>query len=165
MWQMQEEDDRREAIRKDIRVEYERQRLLDLEMWAEKSRAVEKWRDRTRYHSDSSIAQEDEEERRRALLFRKKSLSANLQREAVEQERDSISPHSIATTRAVWEFGRFQEGERKQAQLKRSNELIGRRLDQVETASRGRSDLSSLVDFDSEPEDEDSSSLVDVVLQ
>jgi hypothetical protein len=81
MWQMQEEEDRRDATRKDIRIEYERQRLMDLEAWAEQSVG------NRQYHSDSSI----QDDQRRKLLSRKLVTSNNSRREAGKQERDAVS--------------------------------------------------------------------------
>lgn len=68
MWQMQEEDDRRDAIRKDIRVEYARQRLMDAEYW-----------DYRPYHSDNSLQDEQssQHDRRRQLLMTKRKHMAD----------------------------------------------------------------------------------------
>jgi hypothetical protein len=68
MWQMQEEEDRRDALRKDIRVEYERQRRTEQELWEQRHTLTENW-----YQSDASLI----DERRRKLLADKLKLSSS----------------------------------------------------------------------------------------
>jgi hypothetical protein len=86
MWQMQEEEDRRDATRKDIRIEYERQRLMDLETWAEQSVG------NRQYHTDPSI----QDDRRRKLLSRKLDASNSSRRESGKRETDAVSVSGTA---------------------------------------------------------------------
>ncbi len=81
MYQMQEEDDRREAIRKDIRFEYERQKMMDMEYWNYRPNNGHKNNsdygndsNKRAYHSDYHPFQEeshDHERRRQRLMLAK----------------------------------------------------------------------------------------------
>jgi hypothetical protein len=80
MYQMQEEDERREAIRKDIRFEYERQRMMDMEYW---NYRPNKNSDKRAYHSDSSFPEESydhDRRRQRLMLAKNKTHSSNADR-------------------------------------------------------------------------------------
>mmetsp|Transcript_6687 Transcript_6687/g.13981 ORF Transcript_6687/g.13981 Transcript_6687/m.13981 type:complete len:226 (-) Transcript_6687:214-891(-) len=84
VWQMQEEEDRRDAIRKDIRVEYERQRLIEREMWEQR----QSFYANSQAGSDSSLGS-----RRQKLIVEKMNLSANSARQGEDEEqRDGASP-------------------------------------------------------------------------
>ena len=68
IWQMEAENDAREAIRRDIRVEYERQRKIEQEIWEQRQRRqcqAEHW------YSASSVSTDD---RRRKLIETKMNL-------------------------------------------------------------------------------------------
>ena len=166
MWQMQEEEDRREAIRKDIRAEYNRQRFMDLERWAETRKLSQS------YHSDSTSGEHDQ---RKKLVIRKMSISDSSMREAGEQDRDNVSVYSIASANAVL-GGEYLPTTGVNVERTRSHSsppnkrksYKERRLGQVKAANISGSDMSSLLDSDdNEYDDGDSSdpSLVEVALQ
>lgn len=111
VWQMQEEEERREQLRRDLRVEYERQRLMDLELWAEQRSVSASTSNSTRtkhYHSDSSLPENStvyqQELRRRQLLKQKMDAVRFPAREGGSQERDSNSSssgNSVVSNHAV----------------------------------------------------------------
>jgi len=153
VWQMQEEDERREAIRRDIRVEYERQRMVDQELWEQRQQ------DERRYHSDSSM----QDDRRRKLLMSKMNLSSNMQL----QQRGRSQPAHVRN--------RLPLSPPSQEEVKRrrfhseppavQSPYEDQRIQQLrEKMLKERSDMSSLLDSD-EDDDEDDSSMVDVALQ
>ena len=164
VWQMQEEDDKRAAIRKDIRIEYERQRLLDLERFAGHSIATRQ------YESDSSL----EDDRRKSLLNSKSEVTArrrNLDREV--RDSASISGTSALSVAAVLlpvdrspmvskqvDRASFSRSKRERLYCKRQ-----RRPEYSKRSSPACAD-SSLFDFDDDdiPSDEEVLSLVDVAL-
>lgn len=76
MYQMQEEDERREAIRKDIRFEYERQRMMDMEYWNYRPNNNNNKR---AYHSDSSVPEvsHDHDRRRQRLMLAKNNTHSS----------------------------------------------------------------------------------------
>mmetsp|Transcript_13007 Transcript_13007/g.26388 ORF Transcript_13007/g.26388 Transcript_13007/m.26388 type:complete len:213 (-) Transcript_13007:137-775(-) len=69
IWQMEAENDAREAIRKDIRVEYERQRKIEQEIWEQRQKQcqTENW-----YSGSASSVSTDD--RRRKLIADKMNL-------------------------------------------------------------------------------------------
>jgi hypothetical protein len=169
MWQMQEEEDRRHAIRSDIRVEYERQRLLDLERWAEATnrRNVHIGDNSAihpldyHYNLQKDQQQQQQDDRRRALLVSKLSVlsSKNQRRDAGKEERDCASIHSsVASTRAVYDIAYAQEGgndekatttkkiqNTEKRTIRKWKLYDERRADQFETATRAGSDMSSIL--------------------
>jgi hypothetical protein len=91
MYQMQEEDERREAIRKDIRFEYERQRMMDMEYWNNRPNNSSDSDKRT-YHSDSPFQEElhDHDRRRQRLMLAKnKTHSSNAAR--IDDRRHDVT--------------------------------------------------------------------------
>jgi hypothetical protein len=89
MWQMQEEEDRRDALRKDIRVEYERQRRAEQELWEQRHNMTENW-----YQSDASLT----DGRRRKLLADKLRLSSSSNNSRGASHHSSrATTHSAAT--------------------------------------------------------------------
>lgn len=169
-WQMQEEEDRRETLRKDIRVEYERQRLLDLERWAHHRKEMS---NRGGYHSDSSVSPGDH--RRRDLIRRKMNISSSKRESGVEDRDNTSCQSSVAsacTADAVYGSSAY-EMDMSQPELKTPPQetkrkfYSKRRLGQLKAATVSTSDMSSLLDHDdgSENEDEELSSFEDVALQ
>lgn len=87
VWQMQEEEDRRDAIRQDIRVEYERQRVIERDLWAQRQRQqLEEQFNRggdanssmaENWYTDASSVHTDH--RRRKLIADKMRLSSKSQ--------------------------------------------------------------------------------------
>lgn len=180
MYQMQEEEDRREAIRKDIRVEYERQRLAERDQQRQSDR---------QFHSDSSILIE---ERRKSLLRRKHGLSSeNLhqqQREAGNEDRDGATStlmgcSSFESSQAIFGIAVATVKSPASATVQSGNASYkiypknrsspqsrkGARSSPRDTISRtskalGASDMSSLFDFDGVEEADERSSLVEVSL-
>ena len=72
IWQMEAENDTRESIRKDIRVEYERQRQIEQELWEQRRKCqTENW------YTDASSVNTDH--RRRKLIADKMNLSVHSQ--------------------------------------------------------------------------------------
>lgn len=99
VWQMHEEEDRRDAIRRDIRVEYERQREMERELWEQ--------RERTIYNANSQTAGSDHsygaESRREKLVMEKSHLSSCSARKRDSEERDPSSP-SLSDRRLQMRF-------------------------------------------------------------
>lgn len=84
LWQMEEENERqlqqREAIRQDIRVEYERQRQIEQEIWHQRQREYQEAAFQAEnWYTDSPSAHTDQ--RRRKLLADKRRLSLQSQQE------------------------------------------------------------------------------------
>ena len=100
VWQMQEEEDRREALRKDIRIEYERQRLIDRQ---QRQMDMERWSDESNEARQRESDASRRDDRRRSLLHSKMDLSMQIRRESGQQERESASESgaSIASTEAI----------------------------------------------------------------
>jgi len=92
VWQMQEEEERRDNLRKDIRVEYERQLLMEQEIWEQRQNEYDR-----KYHSDSSLQEED---RRRRLLLCKKIATRMKDKERRDgtTKRAVVSPSTTDST-------------------------------------------------------------------
>lgn len=81
IWNMEAENDTREAFRRDIRVEYERQRKIEQELWEQRQRChAENW------YSDASSVNTDH--RRRKLIADKLNLSVYSQGSQRSEEPD-----------------------------------------------------------------------------
>ena len=155
VWQMQEEDDRREAIRRDIRVEYERQRMIDQELWEQRQQ------DERRYQSDSSLR----DDRRRQLLMSKMEVSSNLQS---QQQRGRSQPADVRYRPPLSPPSQEEVKRRRfHSEPPSKSPYEDQRIQQLrETMLRKPSDMSSLFDSDDDGDgDEDDSSMVEVALQ
>ena len=120
MWQHQEEMDRRETIRRDIRVEYWQQRLIDHELMMAQYQEQQDRRHegqqhltlstttaaglrgdptRARLYSDSStsgfLEEQTADERRKQLLMDKRKASSDNRRIQQQQEDRRVSPGSV----------------------------------------------------------------------
>ena len=120
MWQHQEEMDRRETIRRDIRVEYWQQRLIDHELMMAQYQEQQDRRHegqhhlalstttavglrgdptRARLYSDSStsgfLEEQTADERRKQLLMDKRRASSDNRRIQQQQEDRRVSPGSV----------------------------------------------------------------------
>lgn len=172
VYQMQEDEDLRQTIRKDIRVEYERQRVIDLE------RGVERDSKEHQYQSESLLNQD----RRQRLLSQKMNLLSHANRVDGFREREGTpgaSDRSESSDNAVFfSLDQSDYTETSKVTLKHSrpvpslkSHFTQRRLDQKMTAQAASSDMNSLLDSDNEEhifddiaDDDDVSSLVDVDL-
>ena len=103
MWQMQEEEERRDAIRRDIRVEYERQRLQERELWEQMNENHR--RRHASFYSDYSSHREQQDGfvressfsssvdgRRCKLVAEKRQLSADIQKAIRRTQSEQDSP-------------------------------------------------------------------------
>ena len=173
VWQMQEEEDRREALRKDIRIEYERQRLIDRQ---QRQMDMERWSDESNEARQRESDASRRDDRRRSLLHNKMDLSRQIRRESGQQERESASESgaSIASTEAV--LMPVMKEARKHLLPPREMKRLAfasRRLDQLKAATKSTADMNSLFEFGDDDSDGDGDSfcsleappsLVDVAL-
>ncbi|GAX10110.1 hypothetical protein FisN_3Lh301 [Fistulifera solaris] len=168
VYQMQEDEDLRKCIRKDIRVEYERQRVIDMERWAEQY-------SRERNHrSESSI----DHDRRKRLLHQKVDLFNQASRDGGVQEREGapgarswpgLSEQAFMSTGKHDDLIEVSKVASKRSRSVTSSKFAERRLAQKMTAQAASSDMSSLLDSDNDDNTtddtaDDESSLVDVDL-
>ena len=169
VYQMQEDEDLRRTIRKDMRVEYERQRVIDLERWAEHD-------SKERQHRSESSHNQD---RRQRLLRQKLDLTSQASRDRGCQEREhapGASDRSESSDQAVFVSHNHNNCvEDSKVTLKQSRSVPLSKFAQRNLAQKqivqAASNMSSLLDSDNEQHimfndiaDEDDSSLVDVDL-
>jgi hypothetical protein len=99
MYQMQEEDERREATRKDIRFEYERQKMMDMEYWSYRSNNNNGHKNKSgsdhnkrAYHSDCPLQEESHDHhrrRQRLMLAKNKTHSSSAAR--IDDRRHDVT--------------------------------------------------------------------------
>jgi hypothetical protein len=168
VYQMQEDEDLRKSIRKDIRVEYERQREIDMERWAE-------CYSRERKHRSESSLNQDHKQR---LLHQKLDILNQASRDGGVQEREGapgagarlgLSAQAFMSHGKHGDFIEVAKVASKRSRSVTSSEFAQRRLTQKMTAQAASSDMRSLLDSDNEDDTidntaDDESSLVDVDL-
>jgi hypothetical protein len=168
VYQMQEDEDLRKSIRRDIRVEYERQHVIDMERWAERYSREQK------HESESSL----DHDRRQSLLHRKLGLLNRASRDGGVQERDGgpVAGARLGSSEQAFmsscKHDDLVKGSKVASKRSRSataSKFAQRRLAQKITAQAASSDMSSLLDSDNEADTiddtaDEESSLVDVEL-
>ncbi|GAX16217.1 hypothetical protein FisN_3Hh301 [Fistulifera solaris] len=168
VYQMQEDEDLRKSIRRDIRVEYERQHVIDMERWAERD-------SRERKHENESSLDHD---RRQRLLHQKLDLLNQVSRDGGVQERDGApvagawlesSEQAFMSTCKHDGLAKVSKVASKRSRSATTSRFAQRRLAQKMAAQAASSDMSSLLDSDNEDDTiddtaDEESSLVDVEL-
>jgi len=153
VWQMQEEDERRDAIRKDIRTEYTRQRMMDMEYWQFHGRA---------YHSDTSLVEDKQHDRRRRLLLTKQKLHVSSNTNECKNDdptrMDDVAdrcppPMVSAPPESPQDPWRTQRRVRSDPILSQSASAERRRRNLKTIALSGK--VSSLMDVDNEDSDDE----------
>jgi hypothetical protein len=185
MYQMQEEDERRVAIRKDIRLEYERQRMMDMEYWnyrphnhnndSNSNHNHNNSSHKRAYHSDSSLEEKDDHHQRRKLLMlaKKRHSSSSNAADRIDDRHDitvtSCPPRMVRTPPESLEKQLAASGTRPPQRRVRSDPVLQsaatehrreRLLKAVDVSGEG----SSLMDDDDDDEEEDELKLFDVAL-
>jgi hypothetical protein len=158
MWQMKEEDDRRDYIRKDIRVEYERQRLMDMEYWDYHPKNSEN----RPYHSNSSL-QEDQHRRRRRLLMTKKMHSSFSSKIGCDDPQDITSCPAPMVKKTSGSPNGPVATRRMRSDPVLQSASFDRRLESFLKPGNVTGEVSSLMDDDDD--DEDELELFDVALR
>lgn len=150
MWQQQEEKEMREAIRRDIRVEYWNQRLMDQEL---RMRQVGERRVVRHSDDDSSLVQD---ERRKNLMLAKMNASSD-SRKQVESPKSNDKPVSTASVITVspQTFPREKKYFPHTMNCRRAHSLPLVRPTFDKTMLGGSGPTTSLVDNDDDTDDDD----------